>query len=283
MKDLKRIIILTVVSILCFTINTESVETMEDLLKIEAEFGTQTYYFNNAHLSFLAEPSDVKPDPEPTPSGSGVVPAVVSSFDKLMDGLLKSTNVYMKMVEAFKTKRTSELKQIIEGKGFEHFAATGQVKISKGIKEEYLDKYVQNLSKLVKVPETHKDAVDGILSEIQFAEKNMWNNFKTAFNTGTTSESKFCSIFTFRNEDQNNYDVVYLDFQGTFKLAPDTMVIKKTLMVLGGIWSDDKEVYEKRDKTLTPDSIEAVMNFFSILSFKGLGDVLGVKFEFPKF
>ena len=187
------------------------------------------------------------------------------------------------MVEAFKTKRTSELKQIIEGKGFEHFAATGQIKITKGIKEQYLEKYILNLSKILGIPESHKEAVEGVLSEIQFAEKNYWNNFKTAFDLGVNSEAKFCSIFTYKDEAKQSYDIVYIDYQGTFKLAPDTMVIKKTLSVLGGIWSDEKDVYEKRDKTLTSETIDSIMNFFSILSFKGLGDALGVKFEFPKF
>ncbi len=61
------------------------------------------------------------------------------------------------------------------------------------------------------------------------------------------------------------------------------MVIKKTFMLLGGIWSDDKEVYEKRDRNLTTEDIDAVMNFFTILAFKGMGDTFGIKFDFPKF
>jgi len=288
-----KLLILAIFSIICLSaVKSEEQKTMEDLLEIEREFGTQTYYFKNTHLNFLAETSgsDVKPDTPsgsdvkpPTPSGSGSTPGWIDNFDKLVDGLFKSTNVYAKMVETFKTKRTSELKQVMEGKGFEHFAAEGQVKITKGIKEQYLEKYVQNLSKIIKVPDTHREAIEGILGEIMFAEKNLWNNFKTAFDIGVTSQSKFCSIFTYKDEVKNTYDVVYLDFIGTFKLAPDTMVVKKTLMVLGGIWSDDKEVYEKRDRTLTAEGLDSVMNFFSILSFKGIGDVLGVKFEFPKF
>jgi len=244
------LIYLSIFAFLVSKIYSTEQESMEELLKIEAEFNTETYYFKNGHLNFLAEaaaPSDVTP---PTPSGSGTGPNWLNSFDKLTDGLLKSTNVYMKAVEAFKTKRTSELVKILDGKGFEHFAATGQVKVSKGIKEQYLDKYIANLSKIVKVPTTHQDAIDGILSEIQFAEKNFWNNYKTAFD---------------------------------IELAPDTMVIKKTFMLLGGIWSDDKEVYEKRDRNLTTEDIDAVMNFFTILAFKGMGDTFGIKFDFPKF
>jgi len=275
-----NLLILATLSIICLSfVKSEEQKSIKDLLEIEREFGTQTYNFKNTQLNFLAETgSEVPPDPTPTPA-----PAVPSSFDNLISGLFKSSNVYLQMVQAFKTKRTSELDRIIEGKGFEHFAATGQVKITKGIKEEYIEKYIRNLFSLIKVPAAHKDAVEGTLSEIQFSEKNYWNNYKTAFDLGATSESKFCSIFTYKDEVKNVYDIVYLDFQGTFKLAPDTMVMKKTLMLLGGIWADDKVVFEKKDRTLTPEALESVMNFFSILAFKGIGDVFGIKFEFPKF
>jgi hypothetical protein len=278
----KELLILATLSIICLSVvKSEEQKSIEDLLEIEREFGTETYSFKNTQLNFLAETgSEVAPDPTPTPAPAPTKP---SSFDNLISGLFKSSNVYLQMVEAFKTKRTSELDRIIEGKGFEHFAATGQVKITKGIKEEYIEKYVNNLFKIIKVPAAHVDAIEGTLSEIQFGEKNYWNNYKTAFDLGENSESKFCSIFTYKDEVKNVYDIVYLDFQGTFKLAPDTMVMKKTLMLLGGIWADDKVVFEKKDRALTPEALESVMNFFSILAFKGIGDVFGIKFEFPKF
>lgn len=281
MKVLKRLYFLAILSIICLSlVKSEQQKTMEDYLEIEREFGTQTFDFKNSHLNFLADTgSEVIPDG----SGSGIVPAALSSFDKLIDGLFKSTNVYLKMVEAFKTKRTSEIKEFIGGKGFEHFAATGQIKITKGLKEEYLDRYVSNLAKLVKIPDDHKQAVDILLSEIGWNDANQWNNFKFAFTIGIDSEAKFASVYTYRNPEKNNYDIVYLDFQGTFKLAPDTIVIKKTFMLLGGIWGEDKEVYEKKDRALTEEGIDAVMNFVSILAFKGLGDQFGIKFELPKF
>ena len=63
----------------------------------------------------------------------------------------------------------------------------------------------------------------------------------------------------------------------------DTIVIKKTLMLGGGIWNDDKIVYEKKDKSISPEVMDQIFNFFSILSFHSVGKMLGVDFAFPKF
>lgn len=264
--------------------------SISDLEKIEKEeFGTISYQITPEMLErsqkFLKANNAPKAPLLGAESGSPVKPSgdAWSSFDKLADGLLKSSNVYLKLVEAFKTKRTKEIDQVIEGKGFDHFAATGVVKMTKGIKADRFGDYIKILKRIVKVPEEHMDAVDGVLQTIEFADKDFWNNYKNAFSIGEQSSAKFVSIYAYANQENNTYDIVYLDVQGTFKLAPDTIVIKKTLMVLGGIWNDDSVEYEKRDKTLTPELMDQVFDFFSILSFHSVGKMLGVNFEFPKF
>lgn len=281
MKGFKRIIFPAILALLCLAINVSSQENREEILKLEAEFGTQTYYFKKSpeQLTFL-EGSPESPV-VPIPSGSGS--DFWSSFDHLVDGIAKASNTYSKIVDAFKSKNTSEFKQILEGKGFEHFAATGQVKVTKGLRPESLDKYINNLTKLIKVPENHIEAITGVLSEIEFAEKNLWNNYKTAFDIGQENLAKFCSIYTYRDETKNVYDVVYLDFQGTFRLAKNTMIVRQNFSLLGGIWSDEKDVLTQVDQALTKETLDEVFNFFTILSFKGLGDIFGIKFEFPKF
>ena len=279
----KNLFTLAIITLIFVSINTLDV-SIEELNRIEREeFGTITYDLTPQNLNFLSlgSGSEVVPSGSPAiPSGSG---SWANSFDKLADGLIKSSNVYLKLVEAFKTKRTREIDQVLEGKGFENFAATGKVKMTKGIKGERFGDYINILKRIVKVPEEHEEAIDAVLETIEFADKDFWNNYKNAFSMGQTSSAKFVSIYAYANQDNNTYDIVYLDVEGTFKLAPDTIVIKKTLMVLGGIWNDDNIEYEKRDKTLTPEIMDQVFDFFTTLSFHSVGKMLGVNFEFPKF
>jgi hypothetical protein len=283
----KKLFTLTIIALIFVSIKSNiQEESLEELNLIEREeFGTVSYNLTPENLSFLAGSGDPAPTPTPTPtptpSGSGI-PAV-NSFDKLLDGIFKSTNTYARLVETFKTKRTSSIDQVLEGKGFSDFSATGVVKMTKGIKASRFSDYIKLLKKIIKVPAEHTESIDAVLETIEFAEKDFWNNYKNAFSVGQQSQAKFVSIYAYANLDAETYDIVYLNVEGTFKLAPDTIVIKKTLMVLGGIWNDDKIEYEKRDKSITPEVMDQVFNFFSILSFHSIGKMLGVNFEFPKF
>jgi hypothetical protein len=272
----KNLFTLAILALIFVSINTQE-ESIEELDMIERqEFGTVSYNLTPNELNFLSLGRQL----QETPAGGA---DWATSFSKLADGLIKSQNVYLQVAEALKTKRTSEIDRVLEGKGFEHFEATGVVKMTKGIRAEKFEDYIRLLKKIIKVPEEHMESMDAVLETIQFADKDFWNNYKNAFSTGQTNLAKFVSIYAYANQDKNTYDIVYLNVEGTFKLAPDTIVIKKTLMLLGGIWNDDKIVYEKKDKSISPEVMDQIFDFFTILSFKSVGKMLGVDFTFPKF
>jgi hypothetical protein len=280
----KKLFTLAIIALIFASINSNIQEqSLEELNLIEREeFGTVSFNLTPENLLFLQGSGDPAPAPAPTPAP---IPSgdAFSSWDKLLDGFLKSTNTFARLVDTFKTKRTKSIDQVLEGKGFTDFSATGVVKMTKGIKGSRFEDYIKLLKKIVKVPEEHSESIEAVLDTIQFAEKDFWNNYKNAFSVGQASSAKFVSIYAYANLDKDTYDIVYLNVEGTFKLAPDTVVIKKTLMLLGGIWNDDKIEYEKRDKSITPEVMDEVFNFFSILSFHSVGKMLGVNFEFPKF
>jgi hypothetical protein len=272
----KNLFTLVILAIIFVSINTQN-ESIEELNLIEREeYGTLSYNLTPNDLNFLSLGSELKE----TPAGGA---DWATSFGKLADGLIKSQNVYLQLADALKTKRTKEIDRVLEGKGFDHFSSTGVVKMTKGIKAEKFDDYIKLLKKIIKVPAELSESIDAVLETIQFAEKDFWNNYKNAFSTGETNLAKFVSIYAYSNLDKNTYDIVYLNVEGTFKLAPDTIVIKKTLMLGGGIWNDDKIVYEKKDKSISPEVMDQIFNFFSILSFHSVGKMLGVDFAFPKF
>jgi len=215
----------------------------------------------------------------PTPDKPAEKP---STWDNLLSGIGKLTNQWSSIVSAFKTKRSSTLKEVLKGKGFDFFSQSAQIQISKGIKEEFIDKYVANLVKRIKVPEERKEDLEMALEEIQWGSSSVWTAFNTLFSIDTTGETKFCSILTSKNEEKGTYDFVFTDIKASFKLAPDVMVISKKLSVLGGIWEDDKDEQIKVPKSLTPEDIQTVLSFFQIIAFKGFADQFGIKVDFPK-
>lgn len=257
MKDLKKILLLTILSLVTISINTST--EVDELSKLEEDFESYTVNLTPDNLTFLQ---------------TGIA---VESIPLLMDTLSKSAGVFKALTDAFQSKYTNTFKEKIQGKGFDHFHASGSVKISKGIKADKIGLFSQNLFKIAKVPEKHKEAINAIMEEIEFVQESQWNNFKTAFDIGANGEAKFISIYAYQRESV--YDVILLDFQGTFRLAPDTMFVKKELVVLG-LWKQERDVFEKKDRSLTQADLDEVMNFFSLLSYKKLAEGIGAPFRF---
>jgi hypothetical protein len=229
--------------------------------------------------------SDTKEEEEsnlPTPD-KPEVPKPKSTWDNLIGAVGSLTNNWGKIVENFKTKRSSTLKQTLQGKGFDHFAQSAQIQISKGIKAEHFEKYLTHLEKRLKVPEERQEDLKMVLEESMWVQSNVWTAFNTLFAVDTIGNTKFCSILIGKNEEKDTYDVVFTDIKADFKLAADTMVINKKLSVLGGIWEDEKDEYVKVPKSLTPDDIQSVLSFFQIVAWKSFADQFGIKVSFPNF
>jgi hypothetical protein len=214
-------------------------------------------------------PSPSPPKPEP------------SVLDNLIGSFMKLTNGWSKIVEAFKTTRSSEIKKRILGKGFDYFKQSAQIQVI-SIKAAFLDNYLINLEKKIAVPEKYKSSLTMIIEECRWADSNVWNAFETMFDINNGGDIKFASIVVAFNDKKNTYDFLINDVQADFKLAPDVLVVSKKLSVLGGIWEDSKDEYVKVPKSLSTDDAKMVMQFFSIVAFKGFLEQFGMDVPFPK-
>ena len=83
---------------------------------------------------------DEDPTPAPTPSPT---PEKPSTFDNIVSAFSKLTNKWSQIVDAFKTTRSSELKERLLGKGFDYFNQSAQLQITKGLKAMYFDEFIK--------------------------------------------------------------------------------------------------------------------------------------------
>lgn len=244
-----------------------------------SEMSLEPMKTDGGFLQILLAESDATPS-VPTPSPSE--PSKPSTWDNIIGAFGKLTNKWSQIVDAFKTTRTSEIKERILGKGFDYFSQSAQIQISKNVKEQYIDQYLGHLETRIKVPSDRQEDLKMSLEEIKWADSTVWSAFDTLFSIDTQGNVKFASILAARN-DAGNYDFVYTDIKADFKLAPDVLVVKKSLSVLGGIWSDSKDEYQKVPRSLNPEDVQTVVQFFQIVAFKGFAEQFGFKLDFPKF
>jgi len=101
-----------------------------------------------------------------------------------------------------------------------------------------------------------------------YMDEGMWAMNNIMFDIDLGGSTKFTSILGAHDWANGKYNILICDLQTTFKLAPDMMVIEKSLSAAGGIFESKKDVYKKVPRSLTEDDMKAVMNFFFVLTFK---------------
>jgi hypothetical protein len=238
--------------------------------------------------SFLAEESSVTPvspvspvEPSvPVPSPSQPKPP--TTWDNLVTLFDHLTNNWKRLIDTFKTTRSSEIKERLLGKGFEYFSQSAQLQITKKVKGQFIDQYFKHLATRIKVPAERQGDLAMVLEESKWTESNVWTGFDTVFSIDKGGNTKFASILIARDDTADTYDFIFTDVKADFKLAPDTLVIHKKLSVLGGIWEDEKDEMVKVPKNVTPEDVSTVIQFFQIVAYKGFAEYFGVKLEFPK-
>jgi len=203
-------------------------------------------------------------------------------FVKLIESLMPVTGSWTNFVGAFKSTRSSTLKERLTGVGFDNFYQKASMQVGKGLAADKIDAYLEHLSRRIQVPAERQEDLKDVLEEIKYIDHNIWTANNILFSVDNGGNSKFVSLLSHRDEKTNKYDFVVCDIQSTFVLAPDTMVISKKLSVAGGLWQDEKEVEIKVNREVTSDDMKAVMSFFNVVVFKAFMENMGIKVDFPQ-
>lgn len=221
-------------------------------------------------------------------------------------GLVKSaitivTSTWESIVNAFKTTKTSELKQILQGNGFNYYSQSGEMQKVTGLVESYYDTFANELLGRIQVPDDKKTAfqriffkknslkyIDLFFIYLEFfgdfkyiEDDNEWKAFHTVFSIGAGGECKFVAILAHHNTTTHTIDLLIGDFVASFKLAPNVAVIQESASYAGGIYSDSKVVFKDLPRSVTEDDLKAIFDFFYIVTYKNFGDMVGVSVNFP--
>lgn len=83
---------------------------------------------------------------------------VIAALTLVKSAITLVTSTWQSIVSAFKTTKTSELKEILQGKGFSYFAESGEMQKVTGMVESYYDTFANELIGRVQVPDDKKTA-----------------------------------------------------------------------------------------------------------------------------
>jgi len=150
-----------------------------------------------------------------------------------------------------------------------------------GLKAQYLTKFLDHINERLEVPDKNKKDLKMVVEEIQWADDNQWQCFNVIFSTGKGGNVKMAAMIINHDEKNDKYNFIISDVQATFQLSDDMLIVTKSLSVAGGIFSDTKDVIQRIPRNITPDDVKAVLNFFTVISFKNIAENLGVKVDDP--
>jgi len=180
-----------------------------------------------------------------------------------------------------KQQKNSTVKEKIAGVGFSQFEQSAQFQKTMGLKAQYLTKFLDHINERLEVPDKNKKDLKMVVEEIQWADDNQWQCFNVIFSTGKGGNVKMAAMIINHDEKNDKYNFIISDVQATFQLSDDMLIVTKSLSVAGGIFSDTKDVIQRIPRNITPDDVKAVLNFFTVISFKNIAENLGVKVDDP--
>jgi hypothetical protein len=98
------------------------------------------------------------------------------------------------------------------------------------------------------------------------SQSNEWVSFDMMFNDGVVNSTlcKCVSIMVRHNVEQSAYDMILADVQSSFALAPNVLVVRKSVSVNGGIFADSTDEIVDVPKTVSQDDVNGMWNMFCV-------------------
>lgn len=209
----------------------------------------------------------------------------VGKLDLISGAVGKVVGMWQNICGAFSTTSSSYIKSTELGKGFDYFAGSASVTCTVGIRnDDAYETYSQRLARRLKVPDDQKEYVTDILADAQLSDQQVWTSFDMLFDVNSTQNDKvkYATVLVNYNEKTGKYDAIATDLKADFKLTPDVLIIHESKSYAGGIFATEKDKRIKVPKNLDEEQLQAIFQFFQIVSLKVIANVFGYKVQFPK-
>jgi len=203
--------------------------------------------------------------------------------DNVTSGVATVYNNWNNIVHTFQTTETSQVMQTINQTGYQSFLSSVSVQHMRKIPQTYFETFVNHLMSDIQVPEDRRSELIASLLNVQNAQSNEWVSFDMMFNNGMTNSTlcKCVSILVRRNVEQSAYDVMMADVQASFALAPNVLVVRKSVSVNGGLFTDSTDEIVDVPKTVSQDDVTGMLNFAKVVAGKSFGDLLHLQLPMP--
>jgi len=178
------------------------------------------------------------------------------------EGAKELASAYTAIADAFKTTKTKELKEKVQGEGFAQYKSKSSFARILGVPTAKFEFFIKDYTTMMGLRKNKNfDEIEAYLRISQYASPK-WeaNNFLFDEKSGGTVNALIMDSKTDYTDNVINTLAVKVD--GAFKLAPNVLIYQKNNSYAGGIYETQKEVREIETRQLSEDetkSIQAMM------------------------
>ncbi|PAA93599.1 hypothetical protein BOX15_Mlig000053g1 [Macrostomum lignano] len=183
--------------------------------------------------------------------------------------------LYGQIAKTFSTKKTSQIVGKIIGKGFDFFSMQSRAHVISRMNPVFLPRFLGMLDRLYGFPAKYLPQVSAVMEMVQFVGHQDWNKNDFLFDVNSGGHNAWVTVLSNRNED-GTFNFLIANVRQRFRLAPDVLIIKESKSVLGGIYQSEKYKFHRIPRSITEEDLQALTNFFNIITFKRFGLQLNV-------
>lgn len=176
---------------------------------------------------------------------------------------------------------TSIVKELKGDGGFEYFEGSALLDHVEDLDKEYVPEYMALLLEQLDVPQDKQSAFAKHLNLLPHLRKNEFAVYDVAYSMDTGGSCKYVCIVMSNDAVNNTSTFLVANIKAQFHLAPDVMVISKTVSRLGGLYSDVSVSHEYMHNPVKTTDINSVFQFFQIAAFKKFSDLMGLSVDNP--
>lgn len=188
------------------------------------------------------------------------------------------TETWGKLVNTFKTTRSSTLKEKIQKQGFQTFKGRAMVQAGVGVRENFYEKFIEKLAIKIEMPEATRKLFVSALEEAEYGDANSWIGFDILYEKDQKQDKvDYATVVVNYREDAKKFDVLFSYLNADFKLAHDVLVFTQSNSYVGGIYTSEKDIIKEVPKTLTNEELKSILTGFQLVLMKILSEYFGVK------
>lgn len=186
------------------------------------------------------------------------------------------------IIAVFKTVKTETLKEHVKGEGFSAYRAMSNYSRILGVPLAKYDTFIPSFMIQMGLNRaTRKEEMQAYFTLAQFAS-NEWKLNDFVFGTGR--KDNICNNLVITNQIDYTDNVVHfvaVNVQGSFELAPDTLVYTQYKSVFGGISETTKDVRKSVPRDIKDDEIKAINALMVLNAINVYSENMNIKFQLP--